>query len=839
MKCFFFVLFMSIIFEIIFPLTLTGQEISRAFEFRFITDNPAADGETDFKGETSIFTNDERISFLWQYAEYAKGFFNDTGLDKEVVNDEEIKIFLRKLKEQPLQKVRDRIPLKEWKWIGYKEGDKEKETKEMKRWSNLEGTEIEDGGLVFSGEQVEFEQAISPQTWRFFLQWKVKIPRTNRREIFCLGDKKIAAVTVGFNEMGRIFYCSEGKEFEIDGIKQRQGIIAGSPLDRKLESYTADTWYEFKVEVDFTTGRYNFYVNNQLKADYVKFRNSGVEKINTFSAEGIRGEMIDDIWGVGYLPTGNVNVPYSINTFIDEDFEEKPDLNGWNKPDYDDSKWRTAELPKVHGGERYAGEDLYLRKTVYIGDFSRAILNVETLDPAGEIWVNGEVVAVQTNRHPAQIDISNYVKSNQTNLIAVRVKHFYLKNPMILTSDDHNIGWFAGKISIDLTAKTYIENVFVSAKDVSNPAHMQTRMLIKNEDVKPFKGNMVINLYHWFPEENIYPSVTVKYPVSLRAWSEKSLEELISVPNPKIWSYQSPNLYKVEVILENETGQMIDDYVVTAGIRTVSQEGGTFRINNKPEMLNGAQILGFRMPLDKNSMWNRCAPVEWLAKELLMVKKMNGNMMRMHVHSWQYPSPEGGINDPRIPELCDQLGLMLIWGTTAWIREGEGWGIDFEGYPKYMRQVYNHPSIVMWEASNHPNRFKDYDVSESNLFVDKVYRTIFPVDRSRLISTTSHIAHMHFGNDLGTVDWKGNPMIPCSSWTAPMITRGNQDAVTGYGAEWMKLRTWPPSYQKNFLDSKERAYFNFEHEESIGQPNWSLIKGKPWYLLPSYEWTFD
>jgi hypothetical protein len=44
---------------------------------------------------------------------------------------------------------------------------------------------------------------------------------------------------------------------------------------------------------------------------------------------------------------------------------------------------------------------------------------------------------------------------------------------------------------------------------------------------------------------------------------------------------------------------------------------------------------------------------------------------------------------------------------------------------------------------------------------------------------------------------------------------------------------------QKFPRSNERAYFNFEHEESTGQPNWSVYKGKPWFHLPSYEWGYD
>jgi len=156
-----------------------------------------------------------------------------------------------------------------------------------------------------------------------------------------------------------------------------------------------------------------------------------------------------------------------------------------------------------------------------------------------------------------------------------------------------------------------------------------------------------------------------------------------------------------------------------------------------------------------------------------------------------------------------------------------------------MRQVYNHPSIVLWEASNHPNRIKQYDHSESNSFYQKVYNTIYPVDQSRLIAPTTFPGHTHIRGDLGTRDHEGKAFVPVPEYTAPMVTRGSQDAFTGYGRDWSQLRMLPSAEVKEFLESPHRAYFNFEHEESIGQPNWSLVKGKPWYLLQSYEWDYD
>jgi hypothetical protein len=78
------------------------------------------------------------------------------------------------------------------------------------------------------------------------------------------------------------------------------------------------------------------------------------------------------------------------------------------------------------------------------------------------------------------------------------------------------------------------------------------------------------------------------------------------------------------------------------------------------------------------------------------------------------------------------------------------------------------------------------------------------------------------------------------------------DYTIGYGSEWSVLRSWPhppqwegednwrhEGYKSDFLASAERAYFDYENEESMGQPNWRLLQGKPEYRIKSYEWDYD
>ncbi len=824
-------------------ITVDAQQY-RSFELRYFSNDPKADGETDFKGPTSVFDTEKRVEFLKTYAAFASDFFNSPEFDYEVVSDKEASETAASVKPQPNPQIRKRILLDEWKWVGYNEETFVTLNEKLDKYETNSTITVENGVLISSGAKSHFVWRFPGQSWRFSFTWRVKVPDNDSKASFIFSEmEKIPGTETGFNENGKFYYTTANNKFV------------------ELFNYEPDKWYNFKIEFDlaaFKRGkdllRFNLYINDELVADYVPLQRMVTEgigyaqnfaslaKINRLAVNASPGVQIDNLWGVGYHLTGRESYPYTVETFLDENFESEPSCEGWTTSTYNDSLWQKGVLPIVHGSERYAGEDLLLRKIIKTGDFDKAYLNIETLDPGGEVWINGKVAAVITDRAPQKLNLTNFLKKNSENLIAVKVNHFYLTNQegeiMPHSSLDFNIGWFAGKMSLDLLNYTSIDDVFIYTKSIdNNRAGQLAKIQIENKHWLAFRGELEVKIYRWFPEEsNIVAaknSIKIELPHNIT-----ELELPVIVENPELWTPDDPVLYKVHCLLKDIDGNIIDDYVTTTGIRTVDQIGGSFRLNGAISMLNGAQIMGYRSPVENMIRESRCPPDYWIAKEILQIKKMNGNLLRVHVHNWEFPAR--GINDPRYAQYADQLGIMLLWCPTAWIRTGRGWGdVDFENYPEYMKQVINHPSIVMWEIANHTQSFKGRPVSESNIFCEQSYNTIYPVDPSRIISFNSHIAHLHYGNDEGTVDYKGNAIQPSPAWTARNVTRGNQDSPTGYGNEWSTLRNYPGDYRKSFLNSKERAYFNFEHQESIAQPNWDLVKGKPWYHLHSYEWGYD
>jgi len=139
--------------------------------------------------------------------------------------------------------------------------------------------------------------------------------------------------------------------------------------------------------------------------------------------------------------------------------------------------------------------------------------------------------------------------------------------------------------------------------------------------------------------------------------------------------------------------------------------------------------------------------------------------------------------------------------------------------------------------------------------MEQVYNAIHPHDPSRLISPTAN--NSRFGDDgapnsEGTRLESGKKLDDPGVWNAPMMARGDMEHATGYSTDWETLRNYPypdafedqqgwrrRGFRVDYLNSPDKAWFDFESEESAGHPNQDLRKGKPYSGYRSYEVRYD
>jgi len=776
-------------YGVTFVVTEKGKVLGRTFELKYFSNDKSANGDTDFIGETSVFDTDERVKFLSHYAKQACRFFKNPNLDKKVVTDADVAAALKKIKPQPLPELRKRLVLNSgWKHLAYRAGEATADEKRLATWL-ANGISIRDEQLVITRDNSEILKTFDSQDWRFFLQWKV-ISVAGKTAKFTLAGGKTSIVTIG-----------------IDG---RGNVTAAGTKAGRIKPGTVG---ELKLEVDLQYNQFSLYVDGErtIYAGAIDAAN----EVTSFSISGAAGLVVDDIRGTGYDPAEDIrNGIFEISTFIDEDFAVTPDVDSWQLASYDDSKWATGgKLPLVVGSERNKGRDIYLRRTVSVPQFQQAFLNVDALDPGGEIFINGKCVA-KLNRRPVRLDVTGFLKKG-SNLIAVKVNHvadrFYREDGH--TSKDLYYGWFAGRMSLDLTGAVHIDDVFAYTEKIDDPAIVKVTVEASNKGAEAFEGEAVIRLLPWYPSESATAVVVERVAVKLDATKTTIISKSVSVPKPLLWDYEHPNLYKVTVTLVDRSGKPQDDYVVTTGIRTISEEGGTFRINGKEQVLNGATWMQFLAPFDKTTTWHRCCPKQWIVKGILMIRAMEGNTLRIHQPSCAY-------SDPRFAEIGDQLGIMYIWVPTGWSRkqwtsenrnpDGSKMSLDesVEEFVVDIRQVRNSPSIVMWEIFNEGVGKKARD----SLF-EAFYPAIHKADPSRFIMPLK----AYFRDE-------------------PMVVKGYQLATLGYGKKWKALRDKPLGGLGKYEKSRKYGMYAVEFAEVVGQDNWDLVKCKPWYKVHSYEW---
>ncbi|MDR9410889.1 MAG: hypothetical protein RI573_18735, partial [Balneolaceae bacterium] len=593
--------------------------ISKSFEFRYVSSDAAANGITDFKGPTSVFDLDERMDYLAKFAQYGAGFFNDQGLNTMVVQQEEIDSALQKLKSQPKPEIRRLIELDDWRYLGYKEDMRETKLQRLNEWNQMANADVQDEALLLS--EGEIVRPFRPQNWRMVFSWKIKPLEQKQDVTFSFSD----AVQVGLSSDGSFFYISDGDT-------------------TKKATYQPGQFYQLKVEIDLESGRYNFFVNDDLLADF-ELLSENKQEIDRLTIKTSHKVTLDDLWAVEYAlgERGSKTQPYFINTFMDENFSVPPSPKGFEQMAYDDSQWKEVPYKRyAHGGERHRDEVLYLRKKINIGDFETARLNIETVRPSAEIYINGTRIK-EVGRVPETIDVSQVLKPGTENLIAIKVDPYAVDEVNYHMSTDRWSSWFAGLMELELTNESYINDVFAYTSDISDSATVQLQIKANSENDEGFTGTLVTQFYPWYPEETNHIAAQSIENVHLEKGISKTIEQSIVIKNPELWTTESPNLYKVRIVLLDPDGNAVDDYVLTTGLRTISQDGGIFRINGKPEVLFGPLVFNQPYPLENVSKWMFSPPESKWVETILESKKMNSNAIRMSVHDQRV----AGVNDRR------------------------------------------------------------------------------------------------------------------------------------------------------------------------------------------------
>ncbi|MFN2236630.1 MAG: glycoside hydrolase family 2 TIM barrel-domain containing protein, partial [Anaerolineales bacterium] len=209
-----------------------------------------------------------------------------------------------------------------------------------------------------------------------------------------------------------------------------------------------------------------------------------------------------------------------------------------------------------------------------------------------------------------------------------------------------------------------------------------------------------------------------------------------SISNPRKWTAETPNLYKLVLILRDPNGQAVDFESCSVGFRQIEIKDGVILLNGNRLVLRGVNRH------EHHPERGRALTEEDMRAEIRLMKQFNFNAVRTS----HYP------DDPTWYDLCDEYGIYLVDETNL---ETHGLWDTLSNDPlwlhAYMERTVrmvlrdkNHPSVLFWSLGNEsgtghnhaamaawirsfdPTRFVHYESGRPGPEVSDVYSEMYP-----------------------------------------------------------------------------------------------------------------
>jgi beta-galactosidase len=342
-----------------------------------------------------------------------------------------------------------------------------------------------------------------------------------------------------------------------------------------------------------------------------------------------------------------------------------------------------------HVGKLFTGHQLRLR--------------FEGVDAAFTVWVNGKEVGYsQGSRNPSEFDVTDLVEVGWDNTLAVEV-YQRCDGSYI---EDQDQWWLSG----------IFRDVYLHAFPKVHPEdfHVQT---ILDDDYQDAKLWVEVKMnQNAFCDMKLLEADGELVMKDMKLFDPKGCFE-IKVKNPRKWTAETPYLYTLVLNFKECS------VVQRVGFRKTELIKGVFCINGNPVKFRGVN----RHEHHPDS--GRAVPYEWLKHDLLLMKNHNINGIRTSHY----------INDPRLYDLADELGLWILdeadlechgfgevgGDASSFTSNNPDWT---EAYVDRARQMVmrdkNHPSIILWSLGNESFYGQNHQ---------HMYDFIKSVDKSRLI----------------------------------------------------------------------------------------------------------
>ncbi len=316
----------------------------------------------------------------------------------------------------------------------------------------------------------------------------------------------------------------------------------------------------------------------------------------------------------------------------------------------------------------------------------------------------------------------------------------------------------------------HLQDVYAAPLEDLETVRLTTE--VANADSRPRNAQLSYEIYGVGSPK---PVAVGKAAISLPANSTATSESNLRIPAAKLWSPETPNLYRLVTKLSGINA--VDEVETRFGMRFFTERDGRLSLNNHRVVVRSAINFGFYP-------YTVAYPSPELAeKEVRAAKALGLNMLSCHRTACT----------PALLQAADSDGLMTYEEPGGAPRqrppEPQSPAEAFERQAfleKLQRLVVrdrNHPALVWWNMANEAFHDKVDDPQHLKPYIDAMMRTTHRLDPSRFVTYTSGkqsiVMFRPFAADYGlifdyhTVEnspavWRDALTIEHSSFRAPL-----------------------------------------------------------------------
>jgi len=412
------------------------------------------------------------------------------------------------------------------------------------------------------------------------------------------------------------------------------------------------------------------------------------------------------------------------------DFAKTGDFR-FAKAKFDDSKWRTlnlphdwaVELPFVHDdvqeshgykpiGRRYPETSVgwYRREfEIPASDQGRRIsVEFDGVFRSVVVFVNGCFIGRNDNGYaPFGFDLTDFLAVGAKNYIVVRVDASFGDGWFYEGAGIYRHVWLTKTDALHLGKWESTVRTAVSGK----AATLSLATVVQNEGKQAESAKVTWRILDAEGETVAEAGAPAQ---SIAEDGSATFTATAKLADAKLWSVDEPNLYSAIVTVESE-GKARDAERVSFGVRTaVFDPDKGFFLNGKPLKIQGTcnhqDHAGVGAALPDRLQWYRLA----------VLRAMGGNAVRT---SHNMPTPEW-------VDACDRMGMMMMCETRQMSSNPEGLA-QLEAMIKRYR---NSPSIIIWSIGNEEGQMQTGEAEQGVKVGATMVQKCHELDPTRVVS---------------------------------------------------------------------------------------------------------